>query len=124
MFRLQRPSALAATVLIVLSSGCAAAASGARPTPAPAQAQFIGVEAERGLALAQQRCVACHAIGPSGDSPAAMAPPFRALAQSLPGFALEDRLLVISDLGHKEMWPARLTPSEVRDLTAYIDSLD
>ena len=108
-------------VAVGLTAGCAATA---KPAPPPAQVAVLDLTAERGQALAGQKCAACHAIGATGASPANAAPPFRVLAQGLSGPALEDRLLLISDLGHQEMWPAKLDPSEVRDLAAYIDTLD
>ena len=110
---------LAALLAVALTSACA---TGATPPTAPVAS--LGVAIDRGEAIARQKCAACHAVGPTGDSPATMAPPFRALAQDLPAPSLEDRLLAISDLGHQEMRPAGLDASEVRDLVAYLETLD
>lgn len=111
----------AALLLVALTSACA---SRAEPPPPAAEVASLGVAIDRGEAVARLGCAACHAIGPTGASPAPMAPPFRALAQDLPAPLLEDRLLLISDLGHQEMRPVGLDPSEVRDLVAYIETLD
>jgi len=111
----------AALLVVTLTSACA---SGVDSSPPTAQAAFLGVEIERGLVIAQRECASCHAIGPTGDSPTPMSPPFRALASDFSGPTLEARLLVISDLGHQEMRPAGLDAAEVRDLAAYIETLD
>lgn len=82
------------------------------------------VDIERGLALAERECSRCHAVGATGDSPAPMAPTFRRLAADVGGPALENRLRITSEVGHYEMRPAGLGPADIRDLAAYIDSLD
>src|SRR3712207_63073 len=40
--------------------------------------------AQRGRTFAQANCSGCHAIGPAGQSPLPLAPPFRTLHQRYP----------------------------------------
>jgi len=107
--------------LSILASACA-------NTPPKTELIFappseVPASMERGLSLASRECSGCHAIAARGDSPAPMAPPFRDLAATLSGPALEHRLLITSELGHYEMRPAGLEGPDLRDLAAYIDSL-
>ena len=107
--------------LSLLASGCASAPPTTEAVFAPPSA--VPPSLERGLSLASRECSGCHAIAATGDSPAPMAPPFRRLAATLSGPALEHRLLMTSELGHYEMRPAGLEGPDLRDLAAYIDSL-
>jgi cytochrome c len=47
---------------------------------------------ERGRVFAETNCARCHAIGPTGDSPVAKAPPFRTLHNRYPVENLEEAL--------------------------------
>ncbi|MBI1407438.1 MAG: c-type cytochrome [Caulobacter sp.] len=107
---------------LVAVAGCAQ--TPAAPDRAVAAFPVVPADIERGQALAQRECSRCHAIAASGDSPAPMAPPFRRLASDVGGPALENRLRIVSELGHYEMRPAGLESADIRDLAAYIDSLD
>jgi cytochrome c len=112
------PIGLAAMVLL---SACV---TGGRPPTETDVRIGPDIRTESGLALARRECASCHAVEASGDSPRAMAPPFRLLATRLTGPRLEESLTMVADLGHGEMPPARLDQAELRVLAAYIDSLD
>lgn len=89
---------------------------------APAAAQ---TSANRGAALVQRHCAACHAIGPSGLSPNAKAPPLREIARKYRPQDLEEAFaegIMVSHEG-QEMPPFTLDPPEIAALTAYLRSL-
>lgn len=79
--------------------------------------------AERGRALAQIACARCHAIGPTGDSPLAEAPPFRVLHQRYPIEDIEESLAEGIKTGHP-MPEFQLDRAEIADLLAYLKSLE
>ena len=64
------PNLAVAVLAMVLSSLTAA--------PSGAQSALI----KRGQAIAERLCAQCHAIGPVGESPLNLAPPFRSLLLS------------------------------------------
>jgi len=107
--------------LAALASACAPAAPVREAVFSPPST--IPPSLERGLSLASRECSRCHSIAATGESPAPMAPPFRDLAATLSGPALEHRLLMTSELGQYEMRPAGLEGADLRDLAAYVDSL-
>lgn len=78
----------------------------------------------RGDAIARTQCVACHALGASTRSPNAGAPAFVEVARKYRSLRLEWELEAISDVGHYSMPTKRLTAAEIRDLTAYVRSLE
>jgi len=75
---------------------------------------------ERGRTLAEARCTPCHAIGLSGTSPLAAAPPFRSLRLDRP---LEDLTEVFSKAHEKMPQFQELDGSQVADLAMYLRSL-
>lgn len=78
--------------------------------------------AERGHATARNICAACHEVEPGRTSPRGPAPAFASREmQHLSG--LDGRIETLTRLGHHAMPPQRLTPDQVMDLIAYIDSL-
>jgi cytochrome c len=78
--------------------------------------------AERGRALAQVTCARCHAVGLSGDSPLAGAPPFRTLYRRYPVEQLQEALAEGIKTGHP-MPEFQLDSAEITDLLAYLKSL-
>ena len=67
-------------------------------------------------------CAACHAIERGQESPNGTAPAFAGRdMQHLAG--LEGRVETLTRLGHYAMPPQHLTPAEVSDLVAYMESL-
>lgn len=83
-----------------------------------------GVDLARGQRIAAERCAKCHAVGPAGESPQKGVPPFRMLAKDFPIPMLEKTLRTGIVDGHEEMPMFELGFIDVRNLLAYIDSLD
>ena len=82
------------------------------------------VAVEHGRQVAQARCGSCHGIGVTGDSPAPEAPPFRTLSQSNFRVAtLETALTQGISTGHPAMPEMQLSQKDVRDLVAYLQSV-
>ncbi|MBB5660542.1 c-type cytochrome [Brevundimonas halotolerans] len=97
--------------------------------PSSSEAPEARVEASaesvmRGQVLAQTRCAACHAIGPSGASPMTAAPPFRDLHDTYPVRFLQEALAEGLTTAHPAMPQVELQPDEIRDLIAYLESLE
>ncbi|MGZ3375109.1 MAG: c-type cytochrome [Phenylobacterium sp.] len=78
----------------------------------------------RGAHVAALECAACHAVGPTGESPAADAPTFRDLRLRYNPISLERRLSALPASGHPVMPPRALGAADVSDLVAYIQSLE
>ncbi len=77
----------------------------------------------RGRAIAQAKCARCHAIGVEGDSPLAVALPFRVLPQRYPVENLAEALAEGIYVGHPMMPEFKFDPPEIDALLAFIDSL-
>lgn len=85
------------------------------------------LEIERGRVYAQRHCATCHAIGPSGSSPYAPAPPFRTLHERYDVEALAEALaegMIVGHGGARQMPQFVLSPAEIDDLLAYLKSLE
>lgn len=103
-----RPGAVALAALVL--AGCA----GHHAQPAS--------PAQRGHAVAQRACAACHAVEPGRDSPNPKAAAFGSLEMRHVA-GLEGRVADLARTGHYAMPPQALTPDEARDVVAYIESL-
>ena len=77
----------------------------------------------RGEALLSQHCAMCHAIGRSGTSPHAVAPPFRTLAQRYPIESLEESLGEGLLSGHPDMPEFSFPPRDVGAIIRYLRSI-
>jgi mono/diheme cytochrome c family protein len=78
---------------------------------------------ERGRTIAETKCARCHAIGTAGESPVALAPPFRVLPQRYPVDHLAEALAEGIVVGHPMMPQFTLDPPEIHALLTYIESL-
>ncbi|MCA8887145.1 MAG: cytochrome c [Hyphomonadaceae bacterium] len=78
---------------------------------------------ERGRTLAQQHCSSCHAIGPTGESNAPEAPPFRTLSANYRVDTLEAALAEGISVGHPAMPQFEFAPEDVDALVAYLQSI-
>ena len=78
---------------------------------------------ERGRAIAETKCARCHAIGTEGESPVALAPPFRVLPQRYPVDHLAEALAEGIVVGHPMMPQFTFDPPEIDALLTYIESL-
>lgn len=94
-------------------------APSAAKAPTEPQGQLIA----RGKQLAEMMCASCHAIGASGDSPAAEAPPFRTLSQLYPIEQLEEAMAEGILTGHPMMPNFQFTEGQIDALTAYLRSI-
>ena len=99
---------LAAT-LVVLTAGAAMAQD---------------VRAQRGQAFVQANCSGCHAIGRHGESPLAIAPPFRTLHSRYPVENLAEAFAEGITTGHPSMPEFVLDPGQIADVLAYLKTLE
>jgi cytochrome c len=83
-----------------------------------------GPQVERGRALAEANCARCHAIGGTGESPLAKAPPFRTLHRRYPVENLAEALAEGIRTAHPGMPEFELQPGQINDLIAYLKSLE
>lgn len=107
----------AALLLAVLSAAVLAVAG---PTSADDGEDPVA----RGAAFATERCADCHAVGPTGASPLAEAPPFRDLHLRYPVEHLAEALAEGIAVGHPAMPQFVLEPEEVEALILYLQSLE
>lgn len=115
---------LAAAAVAALAA-CAAFPDAPSSSEAPeARAEASAESVMRGQVLAQTRCAACHATGSTGASPRAEAPPFRDLHDTYPVRFLQEALAEGLTTAHPAMPQVELQPDEIRDLIAYLESLE
>jgi mono/diheme cytochrome c family protein len=79
---------------------------------------------QRGFTFVKANCSACHAIGPYGESPLPIAPPFRTLHTRYPIEQLAEALAEGIVTGHPTMPQFTLDAAEVNDVIAYLRSLE
>jgi cytochrome c len=79
---------------------------------------------QRGRTFAQANCAQCHAVGPIGESPLRIAPPFRTLHQRYPVESLAEALAEGIVTGHPSMPEFRLDAAQIGDLIAYLKTLE
>jgi cytochrome c len=92
--------------------------------PAAAQAQGLSPSEQRGQKFMQTNCSRCHAVGKVGDSPLAIAPPFRTLHTKYPVDSLQEALVEGIITGHPTMPEFRLDPGQARDVISYLKTLE
>lgn len=80
-------------------------------------------QAKRGEVLMQNLCAHCHAIGLTGDSPFAEAPPFREVVTRYPVEHLAEALSEGIEVGHPAMPVFEFDTPMVEDLLAYLTTL-
>jgi cytochrome c len=88
----------------------------------PAAAQ--SGRAQRGQVFVQTNCSGCHAVGRFGDSPLAIAPPFRTLHTRYPVEELAEALAEGITTGHPSMPEFKLDPAQINDVIAYLQTLE
>jgi len=79
---------------------------------------------QRGKAYARALCARCHAIGRTGRSPFAPAPPFRTLHLRYPVETLGEALAEGINTGHALMPEFVLDPDQIHDLLSYLKTLE
>lgn len=77
-----------------------------------------------GFALAKEYCARCHAIQKVGDSPLAIAPPFRDLHLRYPVDELAEFLGEGIRTGHPTMPEFRFDPDQIENFIAYLKTLE
>jgi len=102
--------------LLLAATGCAT--SGQTPP------KSLDASADRGRFYALRSCAGCHAVGVLGTSPNANAPSFSTIRLRYNALSLPRRLAEISENGHYEMPPINMTPDEIRDIVAYVQTVD
>ncbi len=89
----------------------------------PSAAPLTVADAQLGRGLAETHCSACHAIGESGSSTHAAAPPFRTFSRNYPVAALEEAFAEGVLVGHPDMPEFRMEPDQIDALIAYIHTV-
>ena len=77
----------------------------------------------RGKRLVQENCARCHAVGLDDDSSFEGAIPFRDLSMIFPIKALEEAFAERIETGHPSMPVFEVTIDQLRDMLAYIESI-
>ena len=111
------PVSLAAARLacaFLLLAGAAAAQGGPPPSRRAA-----------GEALVRERCAPCHAVGRTGASPRATAPPLRVIARKYRPSDLEEAFAEGIMVGHQgaDMPAFEFEPAQIDALVAYLRAL-
>lgn len=107
--------AMAAAFLAVMVAGAGEAQAASEP---------LSPRAQRGLTFAKANCAKCHAIGPVGESPLPIAPPFRTLHTRYPVENLAEALAEGIVTGHPTMPEFQLDGAQINDLLAYLKTLE
>lgn len=76
-----------------------------------------------GRKLVEDNCSRCHAIGVTGASPLAKAPPFREVVTRYPPETLAEALVEGIVTGHNEMPEFVFEADQAGEIIAYLDSL-
>jgi cytochrome c len=114
-------------VQLCISRACVASALAILPTFTLSNAkgdEVLSPAAQRGLVIVKTNCSRCHAIGKIGESPLKIAPPFRTLHERYPIEDLEKPLAEGIITGHPTMAEFRFDPGQVRDIIAYLKTLE
>lgn len=77
-----------------------------------------------GEKILRDKCSRCHAIGKDGDSPLAIAPPFRNVMKVYGADSLEEALGEGLVTGHADMPVFVFPPEQVGAIVAYLHSLE
>lgn len=93
----------------------------AAPPPPPAAA---APDLAAGRALAAARCGGCHAVDAADASAHPEAPPLRELHRRYPVETLEEALGEGIMVGHPDMPEFAFEPGQIRDLIAWLRSLE
>lgn len=123
---------LAPLLAAVMLTGCMADIEATAPEPAPARQRAPAPFPEpgdvaKGRAFVEAHCSGCHAVGPTGTSPYAPAPPFRTLHERYDVEGLAEAFaegILVGHKGEKQMPEFVMTPEEIDDLLAYLKSLE
>ena len=87
-------------------------------------AQTFSPAAQRGLTLVRTNCATCHAVDKVSESPLKIAPPFRTLHDKYPIENLRRPLREGIIANHPTMPVFRFDVGQVRDVMAYLKTLE
>ena len=79
---------------------------------------------QQGRRFVEAHCARCHAVGKTGPSPLAIAPPFRTLHERYPVEDLREALAEGIVTGHPAMPEFRLDSDQIEDVVAYLKTLE
>jgi len=82
-----------------------------------------GVDIKAGSQFAERNCARCHAIGLTGVSPFDPAPPFRTFAKRWPLESIAEALAEGIVVGHPAMPEFKLTPRQIDNFLAYLETI-
>lgn len=116
--RTQAIKAMTAALAVAALAGCQTTTESQSAPATPSAAS------ERGRVFAERECATCHAIGLNTVSPRSSAPPFVALRGRNNRLSFEQRMQEIAEGEHSDMRAISLEPSQVDDVSAYIESLE
>jgi mono/diheme cytochrome c family protein len=103
---------------VLCAAGFAAALTGA--VAAEPKSPDLAVAGER---ILSEKCAQCHALGKTGSSPLAAAPPFRSLAAKYPLDHLAEALAEGITTGHPDMPEFVFSTDEIAAILAYIEDI-
>jgi cytochrome c len=83
----------------------------------------VAQEAATGRRIMEANCARCHAIGASGESPLAAAPPFRKVVKRYEPDALAEAFAEGIVTGHDDMPEFEFAPAEISALISYLETL-
>lgn len=89
----------------------------------PPLKEEIGVSTEAGRQFAERNCARCHAVGQTGASPFASAPPFRTFARLWPLESIEEALAEGIVMDHPATPEFKLTPTQISNFIAYLHTI-
>jgi len=92
-------------------------------SPSAASAQVRDPAVDRGWAVAEHRCIECHAVRPGRASADGDAPPFTVLRLRYNEISLARRIAAVTHGEHAGMPHTVLSDADRRDLVQYIESL-
>ena len=102
----------------------AAAAGCATGSPSALKSPILDASVDRGRFFVLRSCAGCHAVGSLGESPNSSAPSFATVRLRHNAISLEHRLAQISRNGHVEMPPVYMSDAEIKDIAAYIETIE
>ncbi|MDB5651108.1 MAG: cccA [Hyphomicrobiales bacterium] len=91
---------------------------------APSTSFAEDIDVIQGRRFAEANCSKCHQVGRFGESPLSLAPPFRTLHERYPVEDLDEALAEGIMTGHPTMPEFRLDPDQVKNLIAYLKTLE
>ncbi len=118
-----------ALVLVTIAfNGCAADPPSSASAPAGEGSVMVATNAapgqvERGKRIVEMQCVSCHAVRADDKSHNPNAPALRTLAERYPVTGLEEAFALGIMTGHPGMPDFRFGRDQIRDILAYLGSI-